>query len=213
MGFMTNQSKADAYAAAYDRLEAGWTQGDMDDGFGNVCLVGAIDCSVRSRAELDELQLDVAHTLLQESRYARVFAHTAHRQLDWARKVEGHPLNSDGGIAFVEKWNDRKGRRKKRVLRLLAERRDHFRALAKDDRIRALELENTYLRAQLQTLLAETERLDIEVNLLKVEVGFWKGRALDKKRQEFAGVLSRTGDVLERQEEITQELWELRKPL
>lgn len=210
---MTNHTRmAEVYDGAYRRLEAGWTQGDMFDG-NYVCLVGAIKHASRGHLEQKDLQLDLAETLLNQSIYARIFSRVAQRRLAWAYKIGNYPVNSDGGIAFVEQWNDRRFRRKKRVLALLAERRDFHLTLAKDERIASLERTNKRLSERLQELLAETERLGIEVDLLKVEVTFWKGRALNRKRREFAGVLQETAEVVERQEQNTMELWELRKPL
>lgn len=203
---------AELYGAAHARVERGWTQGELYDGV-RVCLVGAIKLSTLNDQEQDDMQVDIASALIKQSPYARHYAQLSARQLRRHPNIGGHAINRDGGIAFVERWNDSRIRRKKRVLRLLAERRDHYAELAKEERMVFLEAENVRLSQRLDELVAEVERLEIQVSLFKVEVGFWKGRALERKRQEFANALSATAEVVEQREQNTMEMWEMRKPL
>jgi len=206
----SNATMAEVYTRAHRTLRIGWTQKNMYEG-SKVCLVGAVKVAGHSSQERHAVQLDLANTLLEESRYARFFAWRSHRDIPgWTGHLGGHPLSNDGGIAFVEQWNDRRFRRKQRVLKLLAERRDHYVALAKDDRIAELTLENERLRAQLQELTARIEQLEIEIEMHKVETGFWKGRALEKKREEFAELVASSGMIVEQQHAVTMELWDLR---
>lgn len=210
---LPNARKAEIYDRAHNRLMLGWTKRSLVDAHG-VCLVGAIQYAAPLTSENKVIQVDLANALLGKSAYARHLAYQAASRIPvWSGHIGDHPASGDGGIAFIEKWNDARWRRKRRVLALLAERRDHFKALAKDDRINELTVENERLLRQLSELTQRLEELEIEVGMLKEESNFWKGRALGKREDEFVRVLREAGEINETVTQNSAELFELRRPL
>jgi hypothetical protein len=185
---LSNAAKAEYFGAVHDRIERGWTKHSLDNGYGQVCLVGAIQ-EVVPRSQQHDLQVDLAHTIhTQDLISSKLFspAQVTHR-------------SGDGGLEIIEAWNDRKWRRKTQVLKLLAKKRAHYAALAKKDYIEELQERIADLEHDLRVERGRIAELEAKIAALTDAAKWWKVRA----QTNVVNELSRTNKHLE---ELDREL-------
>lgn len=214
---ISNTAMAKIYSDAYDAVEFGWSKGQLRDRHGNVCLYGALKQATFQQHTRDlwdtrvAVQLDLADTLVRRSPSARVLSIVARRHVGTSSRIGGHPAGSDGGIMFLEKWNDMKIRRKSQVLAVLAERRDHYQALAKDERIEELEELVRSYSARVAALEAQVRDLKEKIRFLNDEAGFFRKLALGQTRFELVNMTEQALEADELLEDAQVELSQARR--